>query len=97
MIFFSHLDAIIDRFKLLRKEHSNEVDDFIPTKLIHLTVHDATMHAFEDSKKNFKNFNSYSVNGGFFINKNGVYPLINRTHGLSSRASYPINNLTRYY
>jgi hypothetical protein len=80
----------------LRKEHSNETDKFIPEKLIHLTVHDAVIHAFEDSRKNL---NGYSVNGGFFINKNGIYPLINRnaTRGLNSRASYPINNLTFYF
>jgi hypothetical protein len=45
---------------LLRKEHSNETDIFIPEKLIHLTVHDAVIHAFEDSRKNL---NGSSVNG----------------------------------
>jgi hypothetical protein len=60
IIFFFKKDAIRNRFKLLRKEHSNETDIFIPEKLIHLTVHDAVIHAFEDSRKNL---NGSSVNG----------------------------------
>jgi hypothetical protein len=44
-------DAVRDRFQTMRKEFYKTIDKFMPKKLLHMTIHDAVLHALEQSKK----------------------------------------------
>ena len=89
---------------MLRKEYTEAKENFLPTKLLHLTIHDAVLHAFEDSKQkqstNVSNFINYSTNvrGGYLMNNRNMYPMINsNAFGIKTRRVHRVNNLTRYY
>jgi hypothetical protein len=56
----------------LRKEYKKTIDKFMPKKLLHLTVHDAAVHAMENSNSVIKNpnYNQNNMNGRNFLNNN---------------------------